>query len=137
MKTKFTYKIFDREKSYEELLYSVSYWMDELQFITIELDFLVTLIKSYPFNKTVPNLYERLQLFVLELEQFSLDKNNINKKIIYLKIKINESQKIEKFNRCNNFNLVLYENTAKEILDYLREYKKLKAKIFEYVGRLI
>lgn len=137
MKTKFTYKIFDREKSYEELLYSVSNWMDELQFITIELDFLVTLIKTYSFNKTVPNLYERLQLFVLELEQFSLDKNNINKKINYLKIKINESQKIEKFNRGNNFYLVLYENSAKEISDYLREYKKLKAKIFEYVSRLI
>ena len=137
MKTEFTYEIFDREKSYEELLYTVSNWIAELKFITIELNFLIKLIKSDPFNKVVPNLYERIQLFMLELEQFNLDKNTINDKIIDLKGRISECQKLEKSKSSDNFHLVLYENAAKIMSIYLQDYKNLKAKIFEFVTHLI
>ncbi|MDF1516997.1 MAG: hypothetical protein P1P79_03545, partial [Lutibacter sp.] len=92
MESNIVYKSFSKDKTTEELLYNISLWTSEYAFINLELDFIKRLIKTYPFSSTIPNLYERLQLFILELDNFEQAKNNILVKINDYDKKISESE---------------------------------------------
>lgn len=130
------YKIFPREKTKDELLYNTSLWIAEFDFIRSELDFIKKLIKAYPFTSTIPNLYERLQLFILELDNFEKEKNNITDKIHNYEMKLSE-MKENMLLDSGHFNMVEYEKIAEEVFMYMVHYKKLKIKIFEYINGLI
>jgi hypothetical protein len=130
------YKSFSRDKTIEELLYNTSLWTSEFDFIQIELVFIKRLIKAYPFSSTIPNLYERLQLFILELDNFEKEKNNITTKINDYHLKITEKPEINTL-ESGHFYLVEYEKLAEEVFMYLIHYKNLKIQIFEYINGLI
>jgi len=130
------YKSFSRDKTIEELLYNTSLWKAEFDFIISELAFIKRLIKAYPFSATIPNLYERLQLFTLELDNFEKEKNNISEKINNYRIKISENPETNVFER-DHFYLLQYEKIAEEVFMYLIHYKNLKIQIFEYMNGLI
>jgi len=85
MKSELKYVSFSNNKSINELLYYISLWITEFEFIKIELSFLKYLIKTYPFKSKIPNLFEHLQLFILELESLEEDRNLILKKIHHQK----------------------------------------------------
>lgn len=136
METGSVYKTFSRNRTMEELLYNTSLWKAEFDFIISELTFIKRLIKAYPFTSTIPNLYERLQLFTLELDNFEKEKNILTEKInsYWLQIiKEPENIKLE----SSHLNLLAYENLAEEIFMYLKHYKNLKIQIFEYINGLI
>ncbi|WP_372766576.1 hypothetical protein [Lutibacter sp.] len=130
------YKVFPREKTIDELLYSTSLWTAEFDFINSELAFIKRLIKAYPFTSTIPNLYEHLQLFILELDNLEKEKDNITHKIIEYSIKLPEHQKISLLESGHIF-LVDYEKLAEEVFMYMVHYKNLKFRIFEYINGLI
>ena len=129
------YKSFSRDKTIEELFYNTSLWTSEFDFINSELAFLKRLIKAYPFSATIPNMYEHLQLFILELDNFEKEKNNITEKIK------NYHRKIERpeinSSESGHFYLLEYEKLAEEVFIYLMHYKNLKIQIFEYINGLI
>ncbi|MBK5209360.1 MAG: hypothetical protein JJE44_07630 [Flavobacteriaceae bacterium] len=130
------YKTFPRERTIDELLYNTSLWTAEFDFIRSELDFIKRLIKAYPFTSTIPNLYERLQLFILELDNFEKEKNNISDKIHNYEMKLREMKEIMLLDG-GHFHMVEYEKIAEEVFMYLIHYKNLKIKIFEYINGLI
>lgn len=136
MESNIVYKSFSKDKTIEELLYHISLWTSEYAFINIELAFIKRLIKAYPFSATIPNLYERLQLFILELDNFEEAKNNIL-------VKINDydkrliGRKETKGLAINHLHLMEYEKLAEEVFMYLKHYKNLKIRIFEYINGLI
>ncbi len=66
------YRTFSRDKSIDELHYSTELWTSELEFTAFELPLLRRLIKSYPYNNTIPNLFEKIQLFKQQLEELGL-----------------------------------------------------------------
>ncbi|MDT8417389.1 MAG: hypothetical protein RQ864_06220 [Lutibacter sp.] len=136
MESNIVYKSFSKDKTTEELLYNISLWTSEYAFINLELDFIKRLIKTYPFSSTIPNLYERLQLFILELDNFEQAKNNILVKINDYDKKISES---EQTNTLDNDHLYLidYEKLGEEVFMYMKHYKKLKIQIFEYINGLM
>lgn len=129
------YKSFSRDKTIEELLYNTSLWTSEFDFIHIELAFIKRLIKAYPFSATIPNMYERLQLFILELDNFAKEKNNIAEKIKIYNHKI-ENPEIHSL-KSGDFYLLEDEKLAEEVFMYLIHYKNLKIQIFEYMNGLI
>ncbi|MFZ2285199.1 MAG: hypothetical protein WAV86_15130 [Lutibacter sp.] len=130
------YKSFSRDKTKEELLYNISLWTAEFDFIHSELAFIKKLIKAYPFTATIPNLYERLQLFTLELDNFEKEKNKITEKINGYHFKISETPEISVM-ESGHFYLLEYEKLAEEVFMYLIHYKNLKLQIFEYMNGLI
>ncbi|MHB1148341.1 MAG: hypothetical protein ACYC01_12210 [Lutibacter sp.] len=130
------YKSFSRDGTIEELLYNTSLWTAEFDFIITEFTFIKRLIKAYPFTATIPNLYERLQLFTLELDNFEKEKNNITKKINNYRIKIIENPETDVL-ESGHFYLLEYEKLAEEVFMYLIHYKNLKIQIFEYMNGLI
>lgn len=130
------YKTFSRDRTIEELLYNTYLWTAELNFIISELAFIKRLIKAYPFTATIPNLYERLQLFTLELDNFEKERNILTEKIDNYRLQVikePENTKLE----SGHLNLLAYENLAEEIFMYLKHYKNLKIQIFEYMSGLI
>lgn len=136
MESNIAYKSFSKDKTIEELLYGISQWTSEYAFINIELAFIKRLIKAYPFSATIPNLYERLQLFILELENFEQAKNNILVKINDYVKKLSETEESKKLELDPLF-LVDYEKLAEEVFMYMKRYKNLKIRIFEYLNGLI
>ena len=69
MKSELKYTAFNRDKSINELLFYTSLWKSEFEFIKTELSFLKLLIKTYPFKSEIPNMFERLQLFILNIDK--------------------------------------------------------------------
>ena len=136
MESNIIYKSFSKDKTIEELLYHISLWTSEFAFINIELAFIKRLIKAYPFSATIPNLYERLQLFILELDNFEQAKNNILVKINDYDKKLIEREETKTLDPDHLY-LLEYENLAEEIFMYLIHYKTLKIRIFEYINGLI
>ncbi len=136
MESNIVYKSFTKDKTIEELLYNITLWTSEYAFINLELDFIKRLIKAYPFSSTIPNLYERLQLFILELNNFEQAKNNILVKINDYDKKIRESEETNTLDPDYLY-LVEYEKLAEEVFMYLKHYKKLKIQIFEYINGLM
>ncbi len=130
------YKSFFRDKTLEELRYYTSLWVSEFNFINHELTFIKRLIKAYPFSATIPNMYERLQLFILELDNFEKEKNSIAKKISDYHLKISEKSEINTL-ESGHFYLLEYEKLAEEVFMYIKHYKNLKIQIFEYINGLI
>jgi hypothetical protein len=136
MESNIIYKSFSKDKTIEELLYNISLWTSEYAFINIELAFIKRLIKAYPFSATIPNLYERLQLFILELDNFEQAKNNILVEINNYDKKLLESEETKTLDPDHLY-IVEYEKLAEEIFMYMKQYKNLKIRIFEYINGLI
>jgi hypothetical protein len=136
MESNIIYKSFSKDKTIEELLYNISLWTSEYAFVNIELAFIKRLIKAYPFSATIPNLYERLQLFILELDNFEQAKNNILVEINNYDKKLLESEETKSLDPDHLY-LVEYEKLAEEVFMYMKHYKNLKIRIFEYINGLI
>ncbi len=136
MESNIVYKSFSKDKTIEELLYNVSLWKSEYAFINIELAFIKRLIKAYPFSVTIPNLYERLQLFILELDNLEQTKNDILVQINDYDKKLTEHKDAITLN-SGHLHLIEFENLAEEVFIYIKHYKNLKIRIFEYINGLI
>lgn len=136
MESNIIYKSFSKDKTIKELLYNISLWTSEYAFINIELAFIKSLIKAYPFSATIPNLYERLQLFILELDNFEQAKNNILVEINNYDKKLLASEETKSL-VPGHLCLIEYEKLAEEVFMYMKHYKDLKIRIFEYINGLI
>ena len=136
MKSELKYATFSSEKSINELLFNISFWDSEFEFIKIELSFLKHLIKTYPFQVSIPNLFEHLQLFILDLDNLEEDRASIVQNLSIQKNQLKSKPKKEDFN-YGNFNLKDYDNLTEEIFNYLEQYKKTKSKIYQYINGLI
>ncbi|WP_372794526.1 hypothetical protein [Lutibacter sp.] len=128
MKSGLKYVTFSHNKSVNELLYNISLWVSEFEFIKIELSFLKHLLKTYPFKSKIPNLFEHIQLFILDLESLEEDRNLIQKNIHHQKKQLSNKLKSSNLN---------FEDLEEEVFNYLEGYKKLKARIYQYVSGLI
>ena len=136
MKSELKYTSFSSEKSINELLFNISLWKSEFEFIKIELSFLKHLIKTYPFQVSIPNLFESLQLFILDLDNLEKDRASIVQNLSIQKKQLKNKPKKEDLN-YGNFNLIEYDNLTEDIFNYLEAYKKIKVKIYLYINGLI
>lgn len=136
MESNIVYKSFSKDKTIEELLYYVSLWKSKYAFINIELAFIKRLIKAYPFSVNIPNLYERLQLFSLELDNLEQTKNDILIQINDYEKKLTEGEETVMLVPGHLF-LVEFEKLAEEVFMYRKIYRNLKIRIFEYINGLI
>ena len=128
MKSELKYVTFSHNKSINELLYYISLWVSEFEFIKIELSFLKHFIKTYPFKSRIPNLFEHIQLFILDLESLEEDRNLILKKLHHQKKQLSNKLKSSNLN---------FEDLEEEVFNYLEGYKKLKTRIYQYIIGLI
>ena len=136
MESHLKYKVFTSEKSVIELLHNCKIWASDFDFIKIEISFLKRLLKTFPFKSSIPNLFEKLQLFANDLEHSDSVRATIQETINTHNQQLNSKIKLTKINYDNEY-LYSYDNLAEEVLEFLEDYKNLKVKIYEYVIGLI
>ena len=136
MKSHLKYKVFDRERSVHKLVYNCKLWASDFEFIKIEISFLKQLLTAFPFKSSIPNLFEKIQLFISNLENYETVRGTIYATISTHIQQLSSKTNLKKLNYNNEY-LNSYDDMAKEVLDYLQDYKKLKMKIYEFVVGMI
>ena len=132
MKSMIEFKPFNRDKSIDELRYSVTRWLDEFDFVSFELPFLKRMVKAFPFKNIIPNLFEQIQLFIKDLDDFESKKNDI-----IIKIELHNKQ-LDGMTECNELScdhyfLLEHDHLAENIHNYYSDYRALKIKIYNYL----
>ena len=126
------YKTFKRDKTSDELQYNILLWLTNFECISAEIVFIKNLLETYPFKSNVPNLFERLQLFKQDLSRFESSKNKIVDKLYIFKNELSGMLECNDLS-CDNFYVLEYEKNSEEVFNYMRDYKKLKTQLFEYI----
>jgi glycyl-tRNA synthetase beta subunit len=130
------FKAFGNHKSINEITYQMNCWLQEFSFIKTEIKFLIKLLKHYPFQSNIPNLYERLQQYLNHLSSYY---NNRNAIVIDLNNYKNDLMGEDENHHLESYNYyaATYQKLAEAIFNYLKEYKNLKSSIFEYVDAVM
>jgi hypothetical protein len=136
MESQLKYKVFVRKRSVNELLHNCELWASDFEFIKIEILFLKQLLITFPFKTSIPNLFEKIQLFISDLENSDTIRDTIYTTINSHNQQLNNKIQLKQLSYNNGY-LNSYDDMAEEILDYLQDYKKLKMKIYEYVAGMI
>lgn len=130
------FKTFSRDKSIDELHFNTEKWTSELEFSAFELPFLKRFVKSYPYDNTIHNLFENIQLLKQQLDKIE------KKQPILIKEIRNHNNQLEGMLECNDvscddFYLDQYNQLAENIFIYLQDYKNLKVEIYTFLHGVI
>ncbi len=112
----------------------VSQWQLELDFIALEIPFLIQILKSYPFHSQRQNLFERLQLFIQQLEALEEERILILEKISMHKMNLT-MKKIGSIN--SSFSTINHTVIDEDFTNFTLEYQQLKWEIFEYSNTIL
>jgi hypothetical protein len=130
------YKANDTYKSYREVFYDASLWISDFDFFKTELLFLKVLLKSNSFKSNIPNLFERLQLLIKEVDQFTEENNILNKKAKHLSNFVGGIIKKDVFSFNDDY-LEQYHNLAAEVFLFAQKYKNFKRGLYEFLSEII
>lgn len=136
MKTLSTYKIFLHDKSTDEMKFNTHHWVSELDFVALESSFLIYLIKSFPINSLIPNLFEELQEFIRKLKDMEEKKDRIYHNIKTFTNRLSGMKECDKLS-CNNTYVISYEKIAKEFFNFRQLYEDLKIQIYQYLTGIL
>lgn len=131
-----SYKTFDTNKSYGAVIYDATIWIADLDFFKIEMLFLKTIIKSNLFKSQIPNLFERLQLLIKEVDQFIEDNDVLNKQIQLYNKSVERLLKSDVFSLEDDY-IDKYHNLAEEVFLFTQKYKNFKMSLYEFITELI
>ena len=127
-----SYKAFEINKSYSNVVYDSSNWILDFNFMKNELFFLKTIIKSNGFKATIPNLFERLQLLLKDIDSLNEDGDLIKEKIEKYKYKVTETINSDVFSFSEEY-FEGYQSLEKEIFKFNKKYKSFKTYLYEFL----
>lgn len=131
-----SYKAFEIDKSYSDVIHDSSIWISDFNFIENELNFLKVIIKSNSFKSTIPNLFERLQLLLKDIDRLNDNRKTIINKIEIFKMKVTETLKSDVFSFGEEY-LETYKSLAIEIFEFNQNYKNFKRHLYEFLIEII
>ena len=130
------FKDFYHSKNMDELLYENAQFTANLNFINTELKFFKHLIKTYPFKNKMLNLFERVQLFSIEIDTFKDEKNKILHQIVKHETELNGMLECDELS-CDNFYMMEHQKLAASIFNYTQKYQDFKTEIYQYITGII
>lgn len=131
-----SYKAFEINKSYTDVIFDTSNWISAFNFTKEELYFLRAIIKSNLFKSTTPNLFERLQLLLKDIDVFKLNTDFIISKVEQFKQEATETLKSDVFS-LEKTEIETYESLTKEILEFNHNYQNFKAHLYEFLIEIL
>lgn len=131
-----SYKAFEIDKSYSDVIHDSSIWISDFNFIENELNFLKVIIKSNSFKSTIPNLFERLQLLLKDIDRLNDNGKTIINKIEIFMLKVTETLKSDVFSFGEEY-LETYKSLAIEIFEFNQNYKNFKRHLYEFLIEII
>ena len=130
------FKEFHHSKSMDELLYENSQFITNLNFINTELKFLKHLIKKYPFKNKMLNLFERVQLFGIQIDTLNDEKSEILSEIKKHETQLKGMLECDELS-CDNFYMMEHQKLAASIFNYIKDYQEFKTEIYQYITGII
>lgn len=121
-----------REKNFSD----ISKWEGSFMFVTEEMQFLEKILSTDIFVSNIPNLYERLQQFLKNLQDFEKEKKELEKEVEKHKsdlsdqLELNEEQKISAIKES-------HAQLKKKIKAFRNKYSGLKLEIFNFTGNIL
>ena len=124
------------EKEIERLLKEYSRWKERLSYFSEEINFLNQYLGADIFQKNVLNLYERLQVFYDELQNFKRENLELIRELH------NHRYDIEGILECEDISCeVFYHNQhlklEQRILDFAQSFRKFKLEIFSFTANYL
>ncbi|MEW7290022.1 hypothetical protein [Aquimarina sp. 2304DJ70-9] len=124
------------EKELKEIHLETLDWKSSLQFIKGEIHFINQLLNAYVFEPNTPNLFERLQEYKEQITIAEKEIQNINQSI-----RKHESV----LGGMLEFDFISYDHSyyqEHELMkitfdDFFKNFRKLKANIFNYTGNIL
>lgn len=124
------------EKNIEELQDDTSRWEDLFQINTEEIRFLKNFLSSDIFEGNIPNLYERLQDFFMEVEKLKAEKIDLHEQLRNHKNDLNGMMECEDIS-CETFYYTQHQNLSDRIEKHLEKVQELKMKIIRFSTPLL
>ncbi|WP_298369420.1 hypothetical protein [uncultured Lutibacter sp.] len=131
-----SYKAFEINKSYRDIINDSIIWISDFNFINKELLFLKAIVKSNSFKSSIPNLFERLQLLIKDIDLLVENNNVIKEKVEKYKLKVTNILNNNVFSFGEDL-LENYEDIEKEIFEFNKKYKNFKAYLYEFLIEII
>ena len=121
------------EKEIDRLLSENRSWKEELSYISEEINFLILFLTADIFKKNVLNLYERLQIYYNDLQDFKKENIELVREVH------NHRYDIEGILECEDISCeVFYHDEhiklGQRISDFADKFKTLKMDIYLYTG---
>ena len=131
-----SYKAFEINKSYTDVIYDSSIWISGLKYLNKELLFLKTLLNSNSFKSTTPYLFERHQVFLKDIDRLRENSNTFKEKIEAYKFKVTETLNSDVFSFSEGY-FETYESLVKDIFEFNQKYKEFKTHLYEFLIEII
>ncbi|NJW52532.1 hypothetical protein [Salinimicrobium oceani] len=122
------------EKEIERLLKENNGWKNTLSYIAEELNFLILFLSADVFRRNVLNMYEQLQVYYDELQEFRKENLELIREVH------NHRYDIEGILECEDIGCeVFYHNEhvklGQRILEFSEKFRKFKLDVFAYTGK--
>ncbi|NNC70091.1 MAG: hypothetical protein HKN90_04630 [Flavobacteriaceae bacterium] len=125
-----------QEKNINIFLEDCFDWRDELIFLDTEINFLKIIIISYSFETSIPNLFEKIELFISKFNAI-LDAKNIICESIKKHQNMLEKMKTDKIIDSIKLLIEQHKNLESKVFAFFTEYKNDKREFYDYMLSLI
>ena len=111
-------------------------WISAIHFIQDEMSFIEKLLRSYVFEPTTPNLFERLQDYLSRLGRAKLNLSSLSKCIQSYEYELGGI--LECHTLPPDIDLERkHEDLKKDMEEYQGKFTMLKSEIFNYAGGIL
>lgn len=121
------------EKEIERLLKENNGWKETLSYISEEINFFILYLTADIFRKNILNLYEKLQTFYDELQEFKKDNLELIREVH------NHRYDIEGILECEDISCEVFYHEehiklGKRVHVFSEKFKEFKLQIYSYTG---
>lgn len=124
------------EKEIAQLLKENEEWKDQLSYAAEEIHFLEKFLDADIFQKNILNLYEKLQLYATQLENFKSDNLELSMEVH------NNRYDIEGMLECEDIGCEIFYHDEhlkleQRVLNFLKNFSHFKLEVFSYSAGLL
>jgi len=124
------------EKEIAQLLKENEEWKDQLSYAAEEIHFLEKFLDADIFQKNILNLYEKLQVYAGQLENFKSDNIELSMEVH------NNRYDIEGMLECEDIGCEIFYHDEhlkleQRVLDFLKNFSHFKLEVFSYSAGLL
>lgn len=121
------------EKEIDRLLKENNAWKATLSYISEEINFFILFLTADIFRKNILNLYEKLQLFYDELQEYKKENIELIREVH------NHRYDIEGILECEDISCEVFYHEehiklGKRVADFSEKFRKFKLEIYSYTG---
>lgn len=124
------------EKNVDDLIADTTHWDRAFREYTAEITFYKTLLTSDVFEDKMPNLYERLQEYYIQITELKDEKIQLQEAILNHKNDLNGMMECEDIS-CESFYHSQHQNLMDRIEKHLSKFRELKIKIIQFTTPLL